>query len=137
MWQESVNLMSNRVESEIVTFLEIHRSSWMKKFSDDAPVISRRKITGSFYACIKKLKSISIDLYPNPNNVLDLATTRGEFFIKVPAPAPGIIHNNNNGSSSTTNSSSINISPYFSNDTNLSSNTNTSMLTTSSTNNFN
>ena len=75
MWQESVNLMSNRVESEMVTFLEIHRSSWMKKFSDDAPVISRRKITGNFYACIKKLKSIGIDLYPNPNNVLDLATT--------------------------------------------------------------
>ena len=140
IWQQSVNSMSSHVESEIVTFLESHRSSWMKKSSDDAPVISRRKITGNFYACIKKLKSISIDLYPNPNNVLDLATTRGEFFVKEPALAQGIIHNNNNNrSSSTTNSSGSNISSYFRNDTNLSrsSNTNTDMLTTSSTNNNN
>ena len=82
------------------------------------------------------MKSTSIDLYPNPNNFLDLATTRIldlEFFVKEPAPAPGIIYNNDNGSSSTTNY----ISSYFNNDTNLSrsSNTKTDMPTTSSTDN--
>ena len=64
-------------------FLETNRHDRMKR--NTAPTTRKRNITSNFYATIKKLKVIKIDIHPSPI-IHDEATTKGEYFVKAISP---------------------------------------------------
>ena len=76
-------------------FVENNRYEWMKR--NTAPTTCKRRITSNFYATVKKLKVVKIDIYPSPI-IYDKATTEGQCFVK--AISPG----DDSGSSSSSNS---------------------------------
>ena len=72
------------MENSILEFLQINKHLWEKVKPGEAinPAKRQRMSTPKFYACVKKLKKIDIGVYPKPENVTDLATTEGPYFIK-------------------------------------------------------
>ena len=83
-WNATITALSIQMENSILEFLQINKHLWEKVKPGETinPAKRHRMSTPKFYACVKKLKKIDIGVYPKPENVTDLATTEGPYFIK-------------------------------------------------------
>ena len=103
VWHQSIINYSKIIEEGIMKFLENNSYEWMKR--NTAPTSCKRSITSNFYATVKKLTVIKIDIYPNPI-IFDEATTEGEYFVKAISPGDDSGCSSSGSSSSSSSSSS-------------------------------